>query len=258
MENMTSDKLRVSLLCMVGSRAYNFATPESDYDQRGFGVQTHLFRILGLERPKDEESSVVDGFLWDVAKFTRMAVKANTNALDTLFAEDFNVLECDEVGRLYREYRKKFLSTHALYNVLKGYALNELDMATGRKKPGDMGAKRRTLVEQYGYCGKNAHHCIRLLAAGCNAFRTGEFKTYWEKDTPDWKNLMSLKLNEMPLADFELLHETMLKGFEYWSERSVLPKEPDLDLINELLCYVVGKEVVKEFKSLKLSKGGLL
>ena len=255
MENMTSEKLQVCLLSRVGSRAYNFATPESDDDQRGFGLQTHIFRVLGLQRPRDEESNVVDGYLWDVSKFTRLAVKANTNALDTLFAEDFNVLEINDVGRLYREYRKEFLSTHALYNVLKGYALSELDLATGRKKPGDMGAKRRTLVERYGYCGKNMHHCCRLLMAGTYAFQRGNFKTHWYTDTDDWKILMGLKMNDLSLEAVLMLHCKCMRDFERAAKESVLPDEPDLDLINELLCYVVGREVVKEFPSLRFAKG---
>ena len=256
MEKMETDKLKVCLISQIGSRAYNFATPESDDDQRGFGLQTHIFRMLGLQRPRDEESSTVDGFLWDVSKFTRMAVKANTSALDTLFAEDWNVLEINDVGRLYREYKKEFLSTHQLYNVLKGYALSELDLATGRKKPGDMGAKRRTLVEKYGFCGKNAHHSLRLLYAGTYAFECGEFRTYWHKGTQEWSDLMALKLNEYSVDEFERLHASALEKFEKSAKNSVLPQEPDLDFINELLCYVVGREVVAEFPNLKFAKGG--
>ena len=256
MTNMTTDKLKVCLLSRVGSRAYNFATPESDDDQRGFGLQTTLPRMIGLERPKDHESKLVDGFLWDVSKFTRMAVKANTNALDTLFATEENVLECNDVGELFREHRRKFLSTHALYNVLKGYALSELDMATGRKKPGDVGAKRRLQVEKFGYSLKNAHHCLRLLWSGIYAFATGEFKTHWANNDPQWKTLMGLKLGEYTLSEFENEHQQALDEFERWSDHSVLPQEPDLDFINELLCYVVGREVVAAYPSLRFAKGG--
>jgi len=243
MANMETDKLKVCLLSRVGSRAYNFATPESDDDQRGFGLQTTLARMIGLERPKDHESKLVDGFLWDVSKFTRMAVKANTNALDTLFAESQNVLEINDVGELYREYRHRFLSTHSLYNVLKGYALNELDMATGRKKPGDMGAKRRTLVEKHGYSGKNLHHACRLLKAGTEAFRTGQYRTFWPNKHPDWSLLMDLKSNILPLEEAEIAFQKTFDSFEVASKKSVLSQEVDLDFINSLLIFSVKEHL---------------
>jgi predicted nucleotidyltransferase len=254
MEAMESDKLNVCLLCQTGSRAYNFATPESDDDQRGFGTQKELSRMVGLHKAADDTSSSMDGYLWDVAKFTHLALNANTNAEDVLHAESFNVLQCNVVGKLYQEHRKKFLSTHKLYNVLKGYALSEYDIATGKKKPGDMGAKRRLQVEKLGYSPKNFHHTLRLLLTGVHAFQTGEYKTFWDKDDPYWKMLMGLKMGEYNVSECTVFFNEAMEKFEKYSKTSVLPQEPDFDFVNDMLCYVVGSEVVKMFPNLQFTK----
>jgi predicted nucleotidyltransferase len=251
---MESDRITICLSVLIGSKAYNFATETSDTDIRGFGMQKRIFSILGLDKPFTMKSLEPDLTIWDISDFTRLALRCNTSALDVLFAEDFNVLECNDVGKLYREYRKQFLSTHALHNVIKGYALSEYDIATGKKKSGNMGAKRRLQVEQFGYSPKNAHHACRLLYAGCHALQTGEFRTYWEKGWNEWNILMGLKEGKFTVDEFQRFHEEALRTFEWWSQNSVLSQEPDLEFINELLCYAVGREVVKEFPNLRFAK----
>jgi len=257
MEAMKSKNLNVCLLTVTGSKAYNFATPESDDDQRGFGTQKTLEKMVGLQKAADESCNSMDGYLWDVTKFTHLALNANTNALDILFAEPFNVLQCNAVGELYRKHRRKFLSTHKLYNVLKGYALSEYDIATGKRKPGDLGAKRKVQVETAGYSFKSAHHCLRLLLSGIHAFKTGEFKTHWEQTDPAWTILMGLKQGSYTVNEFENFHVAAMDDFEYQSKGSILPQEPDFDFVNDMLCYVVGNEVVKMMPSLQFAEDDL-
>jgi hypothetical protein len=248
MGKMVSDKLNICLLCQVGSKAYNFATPESDDDQRGFGTQKTLDRMIGLHKSADDSSSAMDGYLWDVAKFTHLALNANTNACDVLHAEPFNVLECNGVGELYQLHRKRFLSTHKLYNVLKGYALSEYDVATGKRKPGDIGAKRRLQVEKLGYSPKNFFHACRLLDVGTEAFLTGEYRTHWPKEHPKWQTMMDMKMGLLSIDEVKSFFNLSFENFEKSSLKSVLSQEPDYELVEEILVFVVGNCVVEMMK----------
>lgn len=247
---MKNSTIEICLLARTGSRAYNFALPDSDYDQRGFGIQTDINRILGLERPRDYQSGTVDGYIWDITKFTRLAAKCNTNALDILFAVPENILQDSDIGNIYRNARSKFLSTHYLYQVLKGYAYQEYLKTTGQKKQGDLGTSRRKNIEKFGYSGKNAHHCLRLLLVGIHTFKTGIFKTAWSGDEPDWQLLMDLKTHKCSLERFTEAYYEIIQRFESAAIQSILPDDPDWDTINNILVYALSKKVIAHFPNI--------
>lgn len=138
---------RTILLTIAGSRAYGTSTPESDLDLKGVAVPP-VSHMLGFLHPfeqadkaehmrgfadllTDEERAVgkaegvIEGVIYDIRKFCKLASDANPNILDALFCRDEDVRFADANGRLLRSIRHKFLSKKALY-TFTGYAAAQL------------------------------------------------------------------------------------------------------------------------------------
>ena len=97
--------------------------------------------------------------------------------------------------------RLAHLSNEELY-WLKMILIESMD-STGR-----MGAKRKELVEKFGYDTKNASHLIRLLKMGIEALTTGELLI----ERPDNNMLLEIKRGEWKL-------ERVLKLSDSYSSR---------------------------------------
>ena len=134
------------LLTLAGSRSYGLATPESDIDVKGVAIPPRR-RLLGLEaafEQADSESDIagflgdlttaeqaiaaakkLDGSVYGLRKFMRLATQANPNILDVLYCRDAEVRRCDAAGEALRANRDLFLSTRAR-QTYSGYARAQL------------------------------------------------------------------------------------------------------------------------------------
>lgn len=98
-------EVRVLYACEVGSRAYGFASPDSDYDVR-FVFARPLTDYLSVWDPKDHmERSVGDMDLsgWDVRKFLRLMARSNPSVMEwvgspTVYMEDPRFREAKELA----------------------------------------------------------------------------------------------------------------------------------------------------------------
>lgn len=147
-------KERVVLVTLAGSQIYGTATPTSDYDIKGvcipplefyFGnkvfegvddkqVITDLVKNIVL---KDDfakmSASGIEGTVYELRKFVKLAADCNPNILDVLFCREEDVLFQDDVGELLRRKRDMFLSKKALY-TFRGYAIAQLKRIKSHKK----------------------------------------------------------------------------------------------------------------------------
>ncbi len=122
------------LLTIAGSRAYGLHTEHSDVDVKGFAVPPaawlHGFRrrfeqvddVAGISvftgDLSEHEKQVVagsklEGSVYGLAKFVRLASDANPHMLDALFCRDDEVRLCTPVGQALRDARGQFLSSAA-------------------------------------------------------------------------------------------------------------------------------------------------
>ena len=104
---------------------------------------------------------------------------------------------------------------------------------------GYMGAKRKRLVEQFGFDTKNAAHSIRLLRMACEFLQTGELVV--DRSSVDAAELLSIKKGGWTLEECQEEADRLFEVLTAFYERSQLPEEPDYKLAEELCVRLIAK-----------------
>lgn len=141
------DILRDTILLTVsGSRAYGIHTETSDLDVRGVMLppDDYYRGLLQLEQVTDKNviaeflpklspylqqiarTNGMEGTVYELHKFLKLASEGNPNILDALFCRQEDILWIGNNGRLLREYRGKFLTKKCLFTFF-GYARQQMD-----------------------------------------------------------------------------------------------------------------------------------
>ena len=198
---------------VAGSRLYGLDTPESDTDTRGVFLNTEPGRILGLDRLDCLKDESQDLLLFELRHFLSGLRKTNTNMLEILFAEagDFQTLESEFLK--VKENRKRLVDSGRLFRSLVGYIENERRLATGERK-GEIGSKRRSQLERYGFSPKNFSHLFRLVRCGTVFFRTGEYPVNIRKHDPEFGDFIFRIKTEPQLFTREGLEDIIPEHME--------------------------------------------
>jgi len=134
------------LLTVAGSRAYGVHTEASDVDVKGVAIPPAVY-YHGISKTfeqaddadpiqvfmgdmSDEEQAIsarvkLEGSVYELRKFIRLAASANPNIMDVLFCRDEEVRVLTPLGAKLREHRNLFLSARARY-TFAGYAASQL------------------------------------------------------------------------------------------------------------------------------------
>ncbi len=161
--------MKVICRIVAGSRLYGLETPDSDTDTRGVFLNTDPGEILGLSRRDVIKHESEDTLLLEFRHFMGHLKRNSTSALELLFADGFEIIE-DEFRRV-RENRFSLIDSELFYASLLGYIRNERRLANG-ERTGELGGKRKSQVEKYGFSPKNFSHLLRLAFCGEFFFRT--------------------------------------------------------------------------------------
>lgn len=177
-----------------------------------------------------------DKVAYEVRKFFTLASGCNPNVLPLLYnrPEDYTIIT--PAGEKIIENRDVFVSRRKIYNAFVGYAISQLKRLTPLKFEGYMGAKRKKLVEKYGYDCKNAGHCIRLLIMGIEFLKNGRLKVYRDEDK---QLFIDIKTGKYTLQEIQLMANNLIADIEQVFKESTLPMENDRRVIEQLLIDVI-------------------
>lgn len=244
------------LMTYRGSVAHNMYVPNTDpnsiddIDMMGVYLAP-TSHYVGLFPSKEVEEKFIgkyDVVSYEFRKLVGMLLKSNPNVLGMLWLRENHYLHKTDVGQLLIDNREIFVSKLA-YKSFTGYAYSQLKRMTHNANEGYMGAKRKALVEKYGYDCKNAAHCIRLLRMGMEFLVTGEVNVFRE-DAPQ---LLEIKLGKWKLEQVKAEAERLFKLADEAFIHSKLPNQPNKYAAEMLVADVLSNHVTTNYESMEAS-----
>lgn len=230
----------VILLGYRGSISHGTYVPQEDKDSIDdkdimgvcIGNEESYF---GLERFEQKERQLRewDSVVYEIRKYVRLLLKSNPNVLSLLWLKPHLYILKTPAGERLIENRNLFVSKK-VYHSFNGYAYGQFKRMTHFKFEGYMGAKRKRLVEKFGYDCKNAAHLIRLLRMGIEFLTEGELFVHRK----DAQQLISIKKGEWSLEKVKVEAERLFRLAEEAYTRSPLPSKPNYKKVNELLMDI--------------------
>lgn len=235
---------RTILLANVGSHSHGTYIPAKkdgidDIDIMGIVVPPKSY-YLGLDKFEQIVQFVdeYDIILYETQKFMSLLLKNNPNVIGLLWLEPNLYLKQTDLGKKLIKNRDIFSSKLA-YKSFSGYAYSQLRKMQHNECKGYMGAKRKVLLEKFGYDTKNASHLIRLLRMGMEFLSTGEMNVMRH----DSGQLIDIKQGKYTLEQIQTLAEDLFKKTEMAFLTSKLPERPDYKKANELLIEIIESKM---------------
>jgi len=234
----------VLLELRAGSHLYGTNTPESDVDLRGV-VLPLPEEIIGLGRfQQQEKHGDEDTLYYSLPRYIQLLLKGNPNVNEWINADIIDYTVWGVVGAELRDNRARFLSKKLGLSAL-GY-LNGMTKKMHNGGPTrDLGAKRKALVERYGYDTKNASHAVRMAREIAELFETGVFNV---KRTGDREELIAIRNGSLTLEQAEHLiaGETARAEESFEKNAAGLSDKPDEKWANQFLMRWQG-EIILQF-----------
>ena len=219
---------------------HEFSTDDVDIISIGIPEKHFYFPVNKSLVSKDSITTYIDSFdiVWyEFVKAMSMMTQCNPNLLPMLWLNDEHYIKVSRWGELLIANRDAFASRLNVYNAFTGYARQQIDrLQRGATDASYMGAKRRALVEEYGYDTRYAAHAIRLFKMGIEYLLTGKLNVFRESDREE---LISIKQGKLPL---EYVKEYAIELEEVAKESvlmSVLPDAPDFEWIQKFTTNCV-------------------
>jgi len=206
--------------CVVGSRAYGLAGPDSDTDRRSvFLAPTPAF--WRLDKPATHRAGPrPEEFSWELERCVVLALQANPTVLEVLWSP--LVERITDVGRELLALRPALLSRR-VGETYGRYAADQL---------GRLDAVRRRTGEVRW---KQAMHMLRLLLAGAHVLRTGQVLV----DVSAYRDeLLAVRRGEVPWDDVAAQAQRRRAELAEALAATALPAAPRREVAEEFLVRV--------------------
>ena len=203
--------------CIVGSRAFGLAGPDSDVDRRGFYLPpANLHWSLAGVPPELEDAQKQECY-WELQKFLDLALRANPNVLECLYTP--LVEHATPLAEELRAHRSWFLSKLA-YQTFNGYVLSQF-----KKLEQDLRAKGELRW-------KHVMHMIRLLLSGITLLREGELQV----DVGDARErLLAIRAGAISWDEIEVWRHDLHRTLDEAYRATRLPDRPDYNAVDAFL-----------------------
>jgi predicted nucleotidyltransferase len=203
--------------CVVGSRAYALDDADSDTDVRGIYLPPARLHWALAGVPEQIEDHAAQECFWELAKFLRLALKANPTVLECLYTP--LVTYAAPIAVELRALRSGFLSKQ-VYQTYNNYVLAQFRrMEQDRRTHGAI----RT---------KHAMHLIRLLLCGIGALREGTIPVQVGEHRAA---LLAIKRGEVPWDEVDAWRLDLHRQLDAAYAATRLPDLPDSAAVEALL-----------------------
>ncbi len=234
------------LLGYVGSIAHGTYIPKTDPnaidDVDLMGVALADYSVyLGLDKFEQKEAKYkeFDSVVYEIKKFFSLLLKGNPNVLGLLWLKREHYIYQNKYGKQILANRDLFISKN-VYQSFAGYAHSQLHKMTHCAYQGYMGAKRKELVDRFGFDCKNAAHLIRLLRM-CIEFLTDGYLYVFREDAHELKDI---KQGLWPLERVQQESDRLFILAREAYVRSDLPPKPNyadaedilMEILNDYIC----------------------
>ena len=182
----------------------------------------------------ERKEGIWDLVAYEARKYLGLLLKSNPSVLESLWLPSNYYIKMTPAGKLLIEYRNLFM-TKEVSKTFLGYAYSQMKKVEAGKTNGAMGAKRKALVEQFGFDTKNVAQAIRLLKMGMEILCTGEMRVERE----DNRYLVDIRQGKYSLEYCKAEATNYIKMVEDALIKSVLPVRPDKERVNALLVQVM-------------------
>ena len=226
---------------LAGSRLYGTNRPDSDYDYRVVRIEP-IESLIGLQAPfevKQYQDSGEDVAHYGLRKFCNLALSANPNILELLFAPKDAIQFIDFDFEEIRAIRSCFLS-QKIKKTFGGYAKSQI-IQISQKDYQPIGAKA-AIIAKHGWDTKAGMHLFRLCYQGL------ELLTNHASYSP---RLEGFALKEaLTILSGQRSKEQVLADCELWLKRmdeaeSVLPEEPDYRTVENCVMRLLKRFISK-------------
>lgn len=216
---------------VTGSTAYGLATENSDVDIKGvYLLPTSKVLSLNFNPAKTTKDNTDPDWVYhEIGKFMKLVIGGNPTVSELLWLEDYTVLS--PIGKRLVDNRKAFLSTKAVMNAYRGYAMGQAQSLNRRQAEGKVGYDS-ALKNRFA---KHTRHCFRLLLQARQLLETGELTVRVTPEQREWLFKMGEQSPETVVDTF-ITEDKKMEDII-----SVLPNEPDWSTIGKLL-FEIRKE----------------
>lgn len=231
----------------VGSQAHGTWIPKQDDGVDDVDIMGVLLppvdRLIGLEGWEHWVQIVdeLDINFFALRKTVALWLKSNPNVLGLLWMRDEDIILRSPEFDAFREIRDAFVCKQVA-DAFGGYAFSQLKQIQRNRHEGYMGARRKELVEQFGYDIKHAAHLIRLLRMAIEFMRECTLNVYRTKDANEIK---AIKRGEWELERVQIEAAHLFEELERLKATSTLPDKPNRRRANDLLIDITSTWIAR-------------
>lgn len=228
------------LLGYHGSQAQGTYRPNpeksfNDVDVMGVIINPiEAYMGFGRKETFERKEPPYDVVLYDIRHYIKMCCSMNPTALSLLWLKDNFYIKRTPIGDELIKNRGLFVSKKA-YDSFVGYGHSQLKRMHKMESTGYMGAKRKAIVDKFGYDTKAAAHAIRLMRMGVEFLATGNLNVMRE----DNRYLVDVKTGMYKLEEVQAESDRLMKLMDEALVRSTLPAEVDMEKAEALLVQLM-------------------
>jgi predicted nucleotidyltransferase len=230
------------LKLITGAHLYGTNTENSDKDYVGVFIPDKDY-VLGLKECERVEQRTnptssgkrntkddVDIVYYSLPKFIKLAMGANPNIIELLYAPNKCILYKDDFGQGLIDNRDLFVSKKVKHTFL-GYAYAQKQKLLTKQPEGG----RLEYIEKFGYDVKFASHLIRLLTEGMEFLVEGKVTL----PLPNNQYVRDIKIGKHKLEDVLAAAQKYEDLVEQAYVNSKLQATPKIDMINQLQIHML-------------------